>query len=76
MFYIATAIQVNLIYPVCRLGSRRERTGQPATRHLTHALCVFHDEHGKLPAGCEGEWEGGKGDPNETPMPQEVAERA
>ena len=76
MVGIAMAIQGNLTSPVCCLGSRRARTGQPVTRHLTHAMCVFHDEHGKLPAGCQGEWEGGKGDPNDTPMPQEVAERA
>ena len=37
MIYIVMAIQVNLPSPVCRLGSRRARTGQPGTRHLHHA---------------------------------------
>ena len=73
---MAMALQVNLTYPVCGLGSRSARTGPPATRHLPPSMCVFHDEHGKLSEGCEGEWAGGKGDPNETPRPQAVAERA
>jgi len=68
--------RVNLTYPVFMLGSRRERTGHRETRHLQHCAWVLYDEHGKLPAGCEGGWEGGKGDPNETPMPQEVTDRA
>ena len=37
MVDIATALQVNLTYPVGVLGSRRERMGQPVTRHLHHA---------------------------------------
>src|SRR5712691_1515193 len=44
-------------------GARRE------TRHLHRSVCVFHGEHGRLLEGWEGEWEVGKGDPNETPMP-------
>src|SRR5712692_2652199 len=44
-------------------GARRE------TRHLQRSVCVFHGEHGSLREGCQGEWEGGKGDPNETPTP-------
>ena len=76
MLDIGMAIQVNLPSPVCRLGSRRARMGPPVTRHLQHAVCVFHDDHGKLPAGCAGEWEGGQGDPNAPPMPQEVADGA
>ena len=63
MFDIATAIPVNLSYPVCRLGSRRERTGQPGTRHLPHSACVFHAAHGKFSKECEGEWTGRKGRP-------------
>src|SRR5712691_368449 len=58
------------------LGSRKARTGHQATGHLHHLGGVLHGEHGKLPEGCQGEWEVGKGDPNETPMPQEVADRA
>jgi len=73
---MAKALQVNLTYPGGWLGSRRARMGPPGTRHLHHSVWVFHDEHGKLPDGCEGEWEVGKGDPNETPMPQEVADGA
>jgi len=69
MMFMVMAIQVNLTYPVCRLGSRRARMGQPVTRHLHHSVCVFHNEHGRLLEGWEGEWEVGKGDPNETPMP-------
>ena len=76
MFCSAQALQVNLLSPGGRLGSRRARMGQPVTRHLHHAVGVCHDEHGKLPEGCEGEWDGGKGDPNETPMPQDVADGA
>ena len=69
MVCIAMAIQVNLPSPVCRLGSRRERMGQPGTRHLHHSVCVIHTQHGRLLEGWEGEGEGGKGDPNETPRP-------
>ena len=69
MLFIVMAVQVNLPYPVCRLGSRKERMGPPATRHLHHSVCVIHIEHGRLLEGCQGEWEGGKGDPNDTPMP-------
>jgi len=32
--------------------------------------------HGRLPEGCQGGWEVGKGDPNETPTPQEESDRA
>ena len=35
---IVMAVQVNLSYPVCRLGSRKERMGPPATRHLLHSV--------------------------------------
>ena len=69
MLCMATALQVNLTYPVGRLGSRKERMGPPVTRHLHHAVCVIHTEHGRLREGWQGEWEVGKGDPNETPMP-------
>jgi hypothetical protein len=31
---------------------------------------------GSFLTGCEGEWRVGKGDPNETPMPQEVTDGA
>ncbi len=50
--------------------------GHSVTRHLPSFDGVLHCERRKLPGGCQGEWEVGKGDPNETPMPQEVAERA
>jgi len=50
--------------------------GKPATRHLHHAVGVFQDEHGQLPEGCQGERAGGKGDPNDTPRPQAVADGA
>ena len=56
------------VLPRVTLGSRRERTGQEATRPLPHGMCVLHDEPGKLFKACEGGWEGGKGDPHETPM--------
>jgi hypothetical protein len=69
MMYNAKALQVNLTYPGGRLGSRRARKGQPVTRHLTHSVCVFYTEHGRLREGWEGEWDVGKGDPNETPRP-------
>ena len=73
----AMVTQVNLLYPVCILGSRKERKGQRATRHLHHSSpYVLHDAHGKRPDGCQGEWNVGKGAPNETSMPQEVADRA
>ena len=62
---MSLAIQVNLTYPVCRLGSRRARMGPPVTRHLPHSVCVIHTEHGRLCEGCQGEWEVGKGDPKE-----------
>ena len=60
---MAMAIQGNLPSPVWRLGSRSERTGQPATRHLHHAAGVFPAEHGKLSQECQGQWTGGKGRP-------------
>ena len=66
---LATALQGTLTYPVGVLGSRRARMGPPATRHLHHAVCVFSTEHGRLREGCEGEWDVGKGDPNETSRP-------
>jgi hypothetical protein len=47
----AKALQVNLTYPGGRLGSRRARKGQPVTRHLTHSVCVFYTEHGRLREG-------------------------
>ena len=62
---MSLAIQVNLTYPVCRLGSRRARMGPPVTRHLPHSVCGIHTEHGRLCEGCQGEWEVGKGDPKE-----------
>jgi hypothetical protein len=46
------------------------------THHLNHHVRVLYGEHGKPSEGCQGEWTVGKGDPNETPMPQKVAERA
>jgi len=57
----ATAIPVNLPSPVCRLGSRRARTGPRATRPLSHAACVCHTAPGKLSQACEGEWTGRRG---------------
>src|SRR5438034_5223461 len=66
MLCMATALQGNLTDPVGRLGSRRARTGPPATRHLPPSGCVFHAEHGKLRAGCEGRWTGGRGRPRTT----------
>ena len=63
-------------YPGGRWGSPKAGTGRSATRPLQHSVCVLHCEHGKLPEGCEGEWEVGKGDPNEPPMPREVADGA
>ena len=66
MSCIATALQGNLPSPVGRLGSRRERTGQPATRPLHHAACVFHTAHGKLLSGGSGRWTGGRGRPRTT----------
>jgi hypothetical protein len=66
---IGLAMQGNLTYPAWCLGSRRARMGPRATRHLSHAVCVIHAEHGRLRGGWEGEWEGGKGDPNDTPKP-------
>ena len=65
MMFMVMAIQGNLTSPVCRRGSRRARMGPPVTRHLQHSVCVCHNEHGRLLEG----WEGGKGDPNETPRP-------
>ena len=49
-------------------GARRNTPPKPSN--------VLPYEHGKLPDECEGEWTVGKREPNETPMPQEVAERA
>ena len=69
MMFMVMAIQGNLTSPVCRRGSRRARMGPPVTRHLQHSVCVCHNEYGRLLEGWEGEWEGGKGDPNETPRP-------
>src|SRR5262245_45890216 len=66
---LVLALQANLPYPVCRLGSRRARLGKRATRHRNHAVCVLHTAHGRWWEGGQGEWEGGKGDPNETPRP-------
>jgi hypothetical protein len=53
------------------------KTGEPqraagarrATRHLSRAMGVFQAAHGRLREGCQGEWAGGKGDPNDTPRP-------
>jgi len=52
-----------------RLGSHKEWMGPLTMRHLNRLVCVLHREHGRLPEGCEGEREVGKGDPNETPRP-------
>jgi len=65
----AMALQGNLPSPGGALGSRRARMGPPGTRHLTHSVWVFYTEHGRLREGWEGAWDGGKGDPNETPRP-------
>jgi hypothetical protein len=51
---ILRVTQVNLTYPVSRLGNRRERMGQLETRHLRHVVGVLLAEHGKLPQECEG----------------------
>src|SRR6266481_6865515 len=56
-------IWVNLTYPISRRGSHREWKGHEGTRHLQHLVCVLHGEHGRACQGCEGEWEGGRGDP-------------
>ena len=63
---IALAIQGNLPSPVCGLGSRTARTGQPAPRHLHHGVGVFHAAHGQLLSGCSGRWTGGRGRPRTT----------
>jgi hypothetical protein len=65
----AKALQGNLSSPGGRLGSRRARQGQPGTRHLPQAVCVFHPEHGRLRQGGQGAWAGGKGAPHDTPRP-------
>jgi hypothetical protein len=52
-----------------RLGSHKEWMGPLTMRHLHRLACVLHSEHGRLPEGCEGEREVGKGDLNETPRP-------
>ena len=61
--------QVNLTSPGERLGSRRERMrarrNTPPALFCLSLLC----EHGRLREGCQGEWDVGKGDPNETPRP-------
>ncbi len=57
-------------------GATKSGWGTRTTRHLSRLARVLAHKHGKLPEGCKGEWTVGKGDPNETPMPQEVAERA
>src|SRR6266481_6867216 len=56
-------IWVNLTYPISRRGSHREWKGHEGTRHLQLLVCVPHGEHGRACQGCEGEWEGGRGDP-------------
>ena len=43
------------------LGSRRERKGQPATRHRQHVVCVLLIAHGTLSQGCTGRWAVGRG---------------
>ena len=43
--------------------------GAPRTRHLKHSDRVPLCEHGRPYEGCQGGWEVGKGDPNETPKP-------
>jgi hypothetical protein len=55
--------------PMPVLGRHKEWTGPRGTCHLSHLGCVRPVEHGSLLAGCQGEWEGGKGDPHETPRP-------
>ena len=68
---MALALQVNLPSPVGRLGSRKERTGQPATRHLQHSMCVFSTEHGRLPYGCQEQWGRSEGaTAHESSMPE------
>src|SRR5215468_414141 len=68
--------QVNLSYPEPTLGSRKERMGQPATRHLQHVVGVLLVEHGRAHSGCEGGWEVGKREPNETPRPHWAVKQA
>jgi hypothetical protein len=43
--------------------------GAASTRHLQHVVCVLHWEHGRPHEGCEGGWEVGKREPNETLTP-------
>jgi len=45
------------VYPMLVLGGRKARRGPWGTHYLPHLVWVPHDEHGKLPDGCEGEWE-------------------
>jgi len=44
------------LYPGGRWGSPKAGTRRSATRHLQHSVWVLHDEHGRFPGGCEGEW--------------------
>ena len=49
MIFMVMAIQVNLTYPVCRLGSRRERMGQ-----REHATSIILFESSILNTGEPG----------------------
>ena len=57
--------------PLCAKTGEPQRAdgARRGTRHLERAACVVQAEHGRLRAGGQGEWEGGKGAPNETPRP-------
>jgi len=57
--------------PLCPKPGEPQRAAgaRRCTRHLHRAVCVFQVEHGRRLEGGQGEWAGGQGDPNNTPMP-------
>lgn len=54
------------------------KRGRGVQQHATYSIPFesFMMNTGSFLTGCEGEWRVGKGDPNETPMPQEVTDGA
>ena len=54
------------------------KRGRGVQQHATYSILFasFMVNTGSFLTGCEGEWRVGKGDPNETPMPQEVTDGA
>src|SRR4029453_4753505 len=54
--------------PRVKLGNHKEWTGQSETHHLNRPIRVLHVEHGRPHEECQGGWEVGKREPNETPM--------